>query len=118
MKRVVKHLIKTAALSAAVFLLSMQAIAEVDSDFEDKFIVRSVNQHPDVVRKFNAVEEKALAIGQIIADDSLKINLSNRSKMPWKTNTENSTVDGRFSDVTEQKHDLILTAVTVTPSRG
>ena len=110
MKRVVKHLIKTAALSVAVFLLSMQAIAEVASDFEDKFIVRSVNQHPDVVRKFNAVEEKALAIGQIIADDSLKINLSNRSKMPWKTNTENSTVDGRFSDVTEQKHDLILTA--------
>jgi outer membrane protein TolC len=110
MKRVIKHSIKTAALGAAVFFASIQTVANTSLEFEDKFTVRSVNQHPDVVRKFNAIEEKALAIGQILADDSLKINLSNRSKMPWKTNTKDSEVTGRYSDVTESKHDLILTA--------
>jgi len=110
MNRVIKHSIKTAALGAAVFFASVQAIAEITTDFEDKFTVRSVNQHPDVVRKFNAVEEKALLIGQIIADDSLKINLSNRSKMPWKNNTENSDDDDRKKSAIDKTHDLILTA--------
>jgi outer membrane protein TolC len=109
MKRVIKHSIKTAALSAAVFFVSTNIYANVVSDFENTFIVRSVNQHPEVVKKFNAIEEKAIEIGQIVADDSLKISLSNRSKMPWKTNTEDSAVDGRFSDVTEKQHDLVLT---------
>jgi len=110
MNRVIKRSIKTAALGAAVFFMSVQAIAEINTDFEDKFTVRSVNQHPDVVRKFNAVEEKALLIGQIIADDSLKINLSNRSKMPWKNNTENSDDDDRKKSAIDKTHDLILTA--------
>ena len=109
MKRVIKHSIKTAALSAAVFFVSTYTYANIVSDFEDTFIVRSVNQHPEVVKKFNAIEQKSIEIGQIVADDSLKINLSNRSKMPWKTNTENSVVSGRFSDVTEKQHDLVLT---------
>jgi len=109
MKRVIKHSIRTAALSAAVFFVSTYTYANIVSDFEDTFIFRSVNQHPEVVKKFNAIEQKAIEIGQIVADDSLKINLSNRSKMPWKTNTKDSVVSGRFSDVTEEQHDLVLT---------
>jgi len=109
MRRVIKHSIKTAALSAAVFFVSTYTFANIVSDFEDTFIVRSVNQHPEVVKKFNAIEQKAIEIGQIIADDSLKINLSNRSKMPWKTNTQHSVDPDRHDDVIENQHDLVLT---------
>jgi len=109
MRRVIKHSIKTAALSVAVFFVSTHTYANIVSDFEDTFIGRSVNQHPESVKKFNAIEQKAIEIGQIVADDSLKINLTNRSKVPWKTNTKDSVVSGRFSDVTEKQHDLVLT---------
>ena len=107
MKRVIKHSIKTAALSVAVFFVSIQSIA---SEFEDKFTVRSVNQHPDVVKKFNAVEEKALTIEQIVADDSLNVQLSNRSRMPWSSNVTINSPDNRYTDTGKTTHDLVLTA--------
>ncbi len=107
MKRVIKHSIKTAALSVAVFFVSIQSIA---SEFEDKFTVRSVNQHPDVVKKFNAVEEKALTIEQIVADDSLNVQLSNRSRMPWSSNVTINSPDNRYTDTRKTTHDLVLTA--------
>jgi outer membrane protein TolC len=111
MRRVIKHSIKTAALSAAVFFVSTYTYANIVSDYEDTFIVRSVNQHPEVVEKFNAIEQKAIEIGQIVADDSLKINLSNHSKMPWRTNADESTDLKRKADVDDdsKQHDLVLT---------
>ena len=116
MKRAVKGSIKTSALiSAVVFFGAINIVqANTNKAFEDVFIVRSVNQHPDVVEKFNAIEQKSIEIGQIIADDSLKLNLSNRSRMPWKTNVKedevNSDDPNRFNDIDKKTHDLLLTA--------
>lgn len=68
-----------AALYVVIHTLSLGSIANFDANH---FLIKSVQQHPDVIEKLNTISLEDIQIGQLIAEDGLQINFFTQSKLP------------------------------------
>ena len=68
-----------AALYVVIHTLSLSSIANFDANH---FLIKSVQQHPDVIEKLNTISLEDIQIGQLIAEDGLQINFFTESKLP------------------------------------
>jgi hypothetical protein len=68
-----------ATLYVVIHTLSLSSIANFDANH---FLIKSVQQHPDVIEKLNTISLEGIQIGQLIAEDGLQINFFTESKLP------------------------------------
>ncbi|MCS5550359.1 MAG: TolC family protein [Gammaproteobacteria bacterium] len=86
----------------------MSSIANFDANH---FLIKSVQQHPDVIEKLNTISLEDIQIGQLIAEDGLKVDFYTQSKIPISFDVEldrlDDAADSYLNGVINAKKTLI-----------